>query len=153
MAATNNTASTDRTERVATSARSAGEPRRATPSAARATKGSTISTLSEDYVTVAQARGIPDRRIVIAYVGRNAMLPLFTQLAISIGFVVGGSVVIENIFQYPGIGLRLVQAINGRDYTVMQGVFVVITIAVVLSNIAAELLYGVLDPRVRVRHQ
>lgn len=116
-------------------------------------KGSTISTLGEDYVTVALARGIPDRRIIIAYVGRNAMLPLFTQLAISIGFVVGGSVVIENIFQYPGIGLRLVQAINGRDYTVMQGVFVVITIAVVLSNIAAELLYGVLDPRVRVRHQ
>lgn len=114
-------------------------------------KGSTISTLGEDYVTVAQARGIPDRRIVTAYVGRNAMLPLFTQLAISIGFVVGGSVVIENIFQYPGIGLRLLQAINGRDYTVMQGIFIVITIAVVLSNITAELLYSMLDPRVRVQ--
>ncbi len=114
-------------------------------------KGSTISTLGEDYVTVAQARGIPDRRIVTSYVGRNAMLPLFTQLAISIGFAVGGSVVIESIFQYPGIGLRLLQAINGRDYTVMQGIFVIITIAVVVSNIVAELLYGVLDPRVRIK--
>ena len=70
-------------------------------------KSSTISTLGEDYITVAKARGLPERRILTAYVGRNAMLPLVTRLAISIGFVVGGSVIIETIFQYPGLGRLL----------------------------------------------
>jgi peptide/nickel transport system permease protein len=116
-------------------------------------KSSTVSTLGEDYVTVARARGIPDRRIVTSYVGRNAMLPLFTQLAINIGFVMGGSVLIERIFQYKGIGMRLLQAISGRDYPVMQGIFLVITASVVISNIVAELLYSRLDPRVRIGGQ
>lgn len=116
-------------------------------------KSSTISTLGEDYITVAQARGLPERRILFAYVGRNAMLPLVTRLAISIGFVVGGSVIIETIFQYPGLGRLLYTAISGRDYTTMQGVFLVISAAVVFSNILADLLFGVLDPRVRVGGQ
>ena len=85
-----------------------------------------------------------------SYVGRNAALPLFTQLAISIGFVVGGSVVIESIFVYNGIGKRLIDAINQRDYPVMQGVFIVITISVIFANLMADLLYSRLDPRIRV---
>jgi peptide/nickel transport system permease protein len=113
-------------------------------------KSSTISTLGEDYINVAKARGLSERRILIGYVGRNAMLPLVTRLAISIGFVVGGSVVVEELFQYPGIGRNLLRAINTRDYTTMQGMFLVITIAVVLSNIGADLLFGLLDPRVRL---
>ena len=113
-------------------------------------KSSTISTLGEDYINVAKARGLSERRILIGYVGRNAMLPLVTRLAISIGFVVGGSVIVEQLFQYPGIGLNLLRAIDSRDYTTMQGMFLVITIAVVLSNIGADLLFGLLDPRVRL---
>ena len=113
-------------------------------------KSSTISTLGEDYITVAKARGLPERRVLMAYVGRNAMLPLITRLAISIGFVVGGSVIIETIFQYPGLGRHLYLAIGGRDYTTMQGIFLTIAAAVVISNILADLLFGVLDPRVRV---
>jgi peptide/nickel transport system permease protein len=116
-------------------------------------KSSTISTLGEDYITVAKARGLPERRVLTAYVGRNAMLPLITRLAISIGFVVGGSVIIETIFQYPGLGRLLYTAISGRDYTTMQGVFLTIAAAVVFSNILADLLFGVLDPRVRVGGQ
>jgi peptide/nickel transport system permease protein len=116
-------------------------------------KSSTISTLGEDYITVAKARGLSERRILLAYVGRNAMLPLVTRLAISIGFVVGGSVIIETLFQYPGLGKLLYTAISGRDYTTMQGVFLVIAAAVVISNILADLLFGVLDPRVRVGGQ
>jgi len=116
-------------------------------------KSSTISTLGEDYITVAKARGLPERRILFAYVGRNAMLPLITRLAISIGFVMGGSVIIETIFQYPGLGRLLFSAINSRDYTTMQGVFLTIAAGVVLSNILADLLFGVLDPRVRVGGQ
>ncbi len=113
-------------------------------------KSSTISTLGEDYITVAKARGLPERRILTMYVGRNAMLPLVTRLAISIGFVVGGSVIIETIFQYPGLGRHLWLAVGSRDYTTMQGIFLVIAFTVVVSNILADLLFGVLDPRVRV---
>lgn len=113
-------------------------------------KSSTMSTLGEDYVTVARARGLTETRITTAYVGRNAMLPLVTQLLISIGFVVGGSILIERIFVYPGIGFRLLQSLNTRDYPLMQGIFLIITISVVVSNLLADFIYGWLDPRVRV---
>jgi peptide/nickel transport system permease protein len=113
-------------------------------------KSSTVSTLEEDYVTVARARGLRDGRIRMAYVGRNAILPLFAQLAISIGFVVGGSTLIEWLYQYQGIGLELYNAINMRDYTVLQGIFLVLTFSIVLANLLADLLYGRLDPRVRI---
>lgn len=113
-------------------------------------KSSTISTLGEDYVTVARARGLPDSRIMTAYVGRNASLPLATRLAISIAVVMGGSLIIETIFTYQGIGYMLSQALYARDYPVMQGVFIVTTIAVIFANFLADLLYGVLDPRARV---
>jgi peptide/nickel transport system permease protein len=83
-------------------------------------------------------------------VGRNAMLPLITQLAINIGFVVGGSVLIESIFIYRGIGYRLLEALNTRDYPMMQGIFLIITISVVFSNLLADFVYSWLDPRVRV---
>lgn len=113
-------------------------------------KSSTISTLGEDYVTVARARGLPDSRIMTAYVGRNASLPLATRLAISIAVVMGGSLIIERIFTYQGIGYLLSQALYSRDYPVMQGVFIVTTVAVIVANFLADLLYGVLDPRARV---
>ncbi|MDX2160817.1 MAG: ABC transporter permease [bacterium] len=111
-------------------------------------KSSTLATLGEEYVTVARARGLKNWRILTSYVGRNAMLPLVTQLAVSIGFVIGGSVIIEVIFVYPGIGSLLSSSIANRDYTTMQGVFLIIAIAVVLSNTLADILYGLLDPRI-----
>lgn len=113
-------------------------------------RSSTTSVLGEDYVNVAEARGLPQRRIVTSYVGRNASLPLFTLLAIQIGFVIGGSIIIEEIFVYKGIGSFLFWSITQRDYTSMQGVFLIITISVVLANVLADLLYSRLDPRVRV---
>jgi len=113
-------------------------------------KSSTVSTLGEDYVTVAQARGLSDTRIMTAYVGRNATLPLFTRLAISIGFVIGGSVLLEGLFVYQGIGSLLVTAIADRDYPVMQGIFMTTTFAVVFANLIADFAYGWLDPRIRI---
>jgi peptide/nickel transport system permease protein len=115
-----------------------------------AMKSNTLSTLEEDYVTVARARGLKDSRITTAYVGRNASLPLFTTLAISIGFVVGGSILIETIFRYEGIGLKLLESIHRRDYTLMQGIFLMITISVVAANYFADILYSVIDPRIRL---
>lgn len=111
-------------------------------------KSSTISVLGEDYINVAKARGLSERRILTAYVGRNAMLPLVTRLAISIGFVLSGSVIVEKFFEYPGLGLQLSRAVGSRDYTTMQGIFLVITVGVVISNILADLALGWLDPRV-----
>ncbi|SHE97399.1 peptide/nickel transport system permease protein [Caldanaerobius fijiensis DSM 17918] len=112
-------------------------------------KGNAISILGEDYIMAAKARGLPDRRIITTYVGRNALLPLITNLAISFGMMFGGSPLIENIFVYPGIGYFLNQAVGRRDYPLMQGMFFMITIAVVLANLIAEILYNVLDPRIR----
>lgn len=113
-------------------------------------KASTVSTLDEDYVTFGKAKGLPERRLVTAYVGRNAVLPLFTQLTLSMGFVFGGAVAIESILVYRGIGAVLLQAVNGRDYPVMQGILLVTTAVVVFSNLLADLLYSRIDPRVRL---
>ncbi|HWK79841.1 MAG TPA: ABC transporter permease subunit, partial [Thermomicrobiales bacterium] len=81
----------------------------------------------------------------------NAILPLFSQLMIAVGFAVGGSLIIEQIFTYQGIGLALAQSINQRDYPVIQGILLVITVSVVLVNLVADLLYVRLDPRLRGR--
>lgn len=113
-------------------------------------RSSTVSVLGEDYVTVARARGLPDLRIITAYVGRNASLPLVTAMAISIGFLLGGSTVIEYIFVYQGVGLLLTQAITKRDYPVMQGILLVTTITTIIATGIADLLYGWLDPRIRI---
>jgi peptide/nickel transport system permease protein len=114
-------------------------------------KSNTTSTLGEDYVTVARARGLGDWRIMSAYVGRNAIIPLVAQLAIAAGFAVGGSILIETLFVYQGIGWVLNSAIAQRDYTVMQAIFLVITTSVILANLLADLLYGRIDPRVRIQ--
>lgn len=116
---------------------------------ALAMKGNAVSVLGEDYITAARARGLSDRRIITTYVGRNALLPLVTNLAISFGMMFGGSPLIENIFVYPGVGYFLNQAVGRRDFTLMQGMFFMITLAVVLANLVAEMLYAVLDPRIR----
>jgi peptide/nickel transport system permease protein len=113
-------------------------------------KGSTVTTLDEDFVAFAKAKGLPEKRIVSAYVGRNAVLPLFTQLMLSMGVIIGGAAIIESIYVYRGIGGVLISAVNGRDYPVMQGVFLVTTIAVVVANLLADLLYSRIDPRIRL---
>ena len=118
---------------------------------ALAMKGSSVSVLGEDYLMSARARGLPERRIRNRYVGRNAILPLVTSLTISFGMLFGGSPLVENLFAYPGIGFYLNQAISNRDYPLMQGLFLMITIAVVAANICADLLYSALDPRIRSR--
>jgi len=111
-------------------------------------RNATLAALEEDYVVAARARGLPDSRITTAYVGRNAALPLVTQLAIAVGFIVGGAVLIEQVFLYQGVGLRLIRAVTQRDYPVMQGILLLVTVSVVIANLAADLLYSRLDPRI-----
>lgn len=111
-------------------------------------RGNAIKEIGEEYIRVAHLRGVPSRRIAIRYVGRNAVLPLYTQFLISVGFMFGGSVVLEEIFAYPGLGYYLLQAINSRDYPLMMGIFIIITVAVVTCVLFADLTYGKIDPRV-----
>lgn len=113
-------------------------------------RNSTLATLGEDYVTVARARGLSDNRIALHYVGRNASLPLVTAFALALASIVGGAAVIEELFRYQGIGSVLVQSVFQRDYPVMQGVFLVFTVAVVMANLITDLSYGLLDPRIRI---
>ncbi|MCL6091419.1 MAG: ABC transporter permease [Actinobacteria bacterium] len=115
---------------------------------ALAMKGSSVSCLEAEYVRVAKAWGLSDWRVTRSYVGRNSMLPMVTMLALSLGFMVGGSVFVETYFSYPGIGYYLIQAVNSRDYSVMMGCFMLITVAVVLANLFVDLFYPLVDPRI-----
>lgn len=112
-------------------------------------KASTTQALGEDFVMVARARGLPSSRISSMYVGRNAVLPLVAQIATQAGFVVGGAIFVEFIFSYNGIGSLLFTSINSRDYPVIQGILLIITLTVVFANLIADLTYGLLDPRIR----
>jgi peptide/nickel transport system permease protein len=108
-----------------------------------------VSVLAEDYVVLAEAEGLPKRRILGAYVARNALLPSVAGFALALGFVVAGSVVTEVVFSYPGIGDLLYNAVAARDYPLMQGIFLVITLVVLVANLAADIAYLFLDPRTR----
>lgn len=110
-----------------------------------------VSTLSEDYILTAEAKGLKPRRIRTAYAARNAVLPSFAGFAISLGFVVSGSIVTEQVFSYPGIGSALLNAVQNNDYSLMQGIFLVITVAVLVANLLVDLLYAIIDPRTRAR--
>lgn len=112
-------------------------------------KASTTEVLGEDYVTVARARGLRDSRIATAYVGRNAVLPLVAQIAISFGTLVGGAIFVEQVLVYKGVGGLLLDAVNYRDYPLLQGLLIIITSCVVIANLVADLLYSRLDPRIR----
>jgi peptide/nickel transport system permease protein len=108
-----------------------------------------VSTLSEDYVIAAEAKGIRPVRVAIGYAARNAVLPSVSGFAISLGFVVSGSIVMETVFSYPGVGGKLLDAVQNDDYPLMQGIFLVITFAVLGANLIVDLLYGFVDPRTR----
>ena len=110
-----------------------------------------VSTLSEDYVVTAEAKGLSPMRVMITYAARNAALPSFTGFAISLGFVVAGSVVMEQVFSYPGIGNAFLLAVQNNDYALMQALFLVITVAVLATNLLVDLFYQFIDPRTRAR--
>jgi peptide/nickel transport system permease protein len=109
----------------------------------------TLTTMSEDYVWAAEAKGIAPRRVLLGYAARNAILPSVTGFAISLGFVVSGSIIMEIVFSYPGVGYTLLQAVQNDDYALMQGIFLVICLVVLGANFLVDMLYGFIDPRTR----
>ncbi|HZD80815.1 MAG TPA: ABC transporter permease [Actinomycetota bacterium] len=107
-----------------------------------------LETLGEDYILTARAKGLPQRAIVIGHALRNALLPTITLIALSLGYIVAGAILIETVFSWPGIGNAVYQAVTERDYPMLQGAFLVLTISVVFFNFLADLLYFKLDPRI-----
>jgi peptide/nickel transport system permease protein len=112
-------------------------------------RNNVVSVASEDYLAFARAKGLTERRIVTRHVLRNALLPSFTSFGMALGFVVGGSILVEIVFSYPGLGFYLYQSVVGLDYPLMQAIFFFIALTVLLANFTVDLLNVILDPRVR----
>ncbi|MFG3299423.1 ABC transporter permease [Micromonospora chersina] len=108
-----------------------------------------VTVSSEDYITVAHAKGLSERRVALSYAARNALLPNVSGFALSLGFIVGGTLLVEIVFSYPGLGYQLFQAVGYKDYPLMQGIFLIITISVLVANLLADVAYLLLDPRTR----
>ena len=108
-----------------------------------------ITTLAEDYVRMARAKGLPSRRIMLDYAARNAILPNLTGFAMSLGFVLGGAILIEYVFNYQGVGYWLLAAVDNEDYPLMQALFLLITLAVLVAILISDVATAILDPRTR----
>jgi peptide/nickel transport system permease protein len=109
-----------------------------------------LEVLSEDYIKTARAKGLAERRILFRHAARNAVLPVVTAFAIAIGFAVGGQVLIEQVYSWPGLGREMVQASLRSDYPLAQGAFMLLSVIVITMNFFADLTYSYLDPRVRL---
>jgi peptide/nickel transport system permease protein len=108
-----------------------------------------LETRSEDYITTARAKGLTDGRILRAHAFPNAVLPMVTLIAINLGYVIAGAITAEIVFSWPGIGTLTIAALSARDYPVLQGIFLLVAVSIVVANLIADILYGILDPRVR----
>lgn len=122
-----------------------------TPITLRSLRASMIEVLGADFVATARAKGISGTRVVMRHVLRNATIPTLTVLAVNVGFLIGGTVVIEEVFAIPGLGKLMFDGISNRDFSLVQGITLVFACAVVLVNLVTDLLYTVIDPRVSLR--
>ena len=112
-------------------------------------RNSLLEVMSEDYMLTARAKGVSNRNLLRRHALPNAMLPMVTLIAMNLGFIVGGAIQIETVFSWPGLGRLMYTALMGRDYPLLQGIFLVVTVCVVGANLCADLLYRYLDPRVK----
>ena len=119
------------------------------PPLIRSLRSSLLGVLESDYITTARAKGLPERRVIIRHALRNGIMPMVTVLGINLGFLVGNTVVVEKVFALPGIGALIADGIFQRDFSVVQGVTLALAALVVLVNLAIDITYSLLDPRVR----
>jgi glutathione transport system permease protein len=118
---------------------------------ARFTRSSFVDVLQEDYVRTARAKGLPESRVIMKHGLRNALIPVVTIMGLQFGFLLGGSIVVEVVFNWPGMGRLLVDAVNMRDYPVIQGLVLLFSLEFVLINLIVDLLYAVINPTIRYR--
>ena len=112
-------------------------------------RNSLLDVLTEDFITTARAKGFSEKFVLKRHAVPNAMLPMVTIVAINLGFMIAGAIQIETVFSWPGIGRLMYEALTNRDYPLLQGIFLIISISVVLANLIADIFYGYLDPRVK----
>jgi ABC-type dipeptide/oligopeptide/nickel transport system permease component len=115
------------------------------------TRSSVLETLRQDYVRTAYAKGLPARAVIVGHALKNALIPIVTVVGIQLGYLLGGAVIVEAIFAVPGVGRLALDSINMRDYPVVQGTVLFITVVFVFINLAVDILYAYLDPRVHYR--
>jgi len=113
------------------------------------TRATMLETLTEDYVVTAKAKGLPEREILFKHALKNASLPLITNVALAFGFILSGAILTETIYNYPGLGRWIWEAISARDYPILMPTFYVIALCVIVANFLSDLLYGVVDPRIK----
>jgi ABC-type dipeptide/oligopeptide/nickel transport system permease component len=118
--------------------------------AARVTRASMLEVLGQDYIRTARAKGLAERRVYLRHALRNALLPVVTILGLEFGLLLSGTVLVESIFAWPGLGRYMAEAISSSDYNAIMGVTIVVTVGYVLINLVVDLLYAYLDPRVRL---
>jgi peptide/nickel transport system permease protein len=111
-------------------------------------RNSMTTVLEKDYLRTAWAKGLPKKRIIFHHALKNALLPIVTRVFLSLGALVGGAILVENIFSYPGLGTLMRESVRVQDYPVIQGIFLVVTICVLLANFFADVVYRKIDPRV-----
>jgi peptide/nickel transport system permease protein len=114
-------------------------------------RGMLVSVLGEDYITLAEAKGNKPRRILSRYGMRNALLPQLTKLALTLGHIVSGAILVEVIFSYPGLGFRLYQAIQSKDYFVIQGIVLLLSVSIAVAMFILDLIYPLIDPRITAK--
>ena len=119
---------------------------------ARMTRSSMLEVLGEDYVRTARAKGLPWRRVIGLHALRNALIPVVTVIGLQIGTLLAGAVLTETIFSWPGVGKWLVESIGRRDYPALQGGIMLISSIVILCNVIVDVLYGLINPRIRHAH-
>ncbi len=112
-------------------------------------RSSLLDVVGEDYITTIRAKGVREDHVLWRHAVRNAMLPTISQIALGFGFVIGGAVTVELVFSYPGLGLLTIEALDSQDFMLLQGLFLFFSVAVLISNLVADLLYSWFDPRVR----
>ncbi len=116
----------------------------------RLARSSLLEELGKDYVRTARGKGLAERAVLLTHALRNALIPTVTMVGLQLGFLIGGTVVVETVFAWPGVGLLVVDSIFARDYPVVQGIVLVIAVVVVLVNLLVDVIYTLLDPRIRL---
>jgi peptide/nickel transport system permease protein len=117
----------------------------------RMTRASLLERLGEDYLVVARAKGLPEWKVILKHALRNALIPIITVMGLQIGALLSGAIITENVFSWPGIGTLLINAIEARDYPLVQGCILFISLSYVLVNLLTDLFYGWADPRIRLK--
>jgi ABC-type dipeptide/oligopeptide/nickel transport system permease component len=113
------------------------------------TRATMLESLTEDYIVTARAKGVPERSVLFKHALKNASLPIITSVALTFGFVLSGAIITETVYSWPGLGQWIYRSVSASDYFSMQAIFFIITLCVIIANIVADLLYGVVDPRIK----